>query len=316
MNDPFININNNPYIKIDKDIRNAIINNRPIVALESTLISHGFPYPQNFEIAKSQINAVKKSGSLPATIGIINGKIKIGLKNSDIQILAKNKNVLKVSKHNLTIAMNKKINAATTVASTIYIASKIGIKFFATGGIGGVHLESEKTFDISSDLTELAKTRMNVICSGAKSILDINKTYEKLETSGIPRIGYKSEKMPGFWYHQTNKILDYNFINLNELVEYLKDFERISESWSEMGSVLIFNPIPKNKSLKKELVDKWINESLKKAKENSIEGKDLTPYLIKIVNILSKNKTLKANMELIINNALFAGKLANKFYSN
>ena len=316
MNDSFLNIENNSYIKIDKDIKNAIINNRPIVALESTLISHGFPYPTNLEIAKSSIEAVKKTGSVPATIGIVNGKIKIGLNDSDIQILAKSKNILKVSKHNLAIAINKKINAATTVATTIYIASKIGIKFFATGGIGGVHLESEKTFDISADLTELTKTRMNVICSGAKAILDINKTYEKLETSGIPRIGYKSEKMPGFWYHQTNRKLDYNFNNLKELVEYLKDIEKISESWGDVGSVLIFNPIPKNKSLKKELVDKWIKDSLKKSKENSIEGKDLTPYLIKEVNLLSNNKTLKANMELIVNNALLAGKLANKFYSN
>ena len=301
------------FIKISKDIKNAIKNNSPIVALESTLISHGIPYPENIKVAKSSIEAVKKTGSLPATIGVINGKIKVGLNNNDIQILAKSKNVLKVSKHNLAIAINKKINAATTVASTIYIASKIGIKFFSTGGIGGVHLDSEKTFDISADLTELSKTRMNVICSGVKSILDINKTYEKLETSGLPRVGYKSEKMPGFWYHQTNRQLDYNFKNLNDLVKYLKDFEKIADSFGGTESVLIFNPLPKNKSLKKELVDKWIKNSIKKAKENSIEGRDLTPYLIKEVNLLSKNKTLKANIELIVNNALLAGKLAKNF---
>ena len=201
------------FFKISKDIKNAIIDKKPIVALESSLISHGIPYPENIHVAKSSIKAVKKTGSLPATIGIIKGKIKVGLDDNDIQILAKNKNVLKVSKHNLSIAINRKINAATTVASTIYIASKIGIKFFATGGIGGVHLESEKTFDISADLNELAKSKLYVICSGAKSILDLNKTYESLETLGIPRIGYKSENMPGFWYHQTNKKLDWNFKN-------------------------------------------------------------------------------------------------------
>ena len=303
------------YFKISKDIKNAIIDNKPIVALESSLISHGIPYPENIHVAKSSIEAVKNTGSLPATIGIINGKIKVGLNNNDIQILAKSKNVLKVSKHNLAIAINKKINAATTVASTIYIASKIGIKFFSTGGIGGVHLDSEKTFDISADLTELSKTRMNVICSGVKSILDINKTYEKLETSGLPRVGYKSEKMPGFWYHQTNRQLDYNFKNLNDLVQYLKDFEKIADSFGGTESVLIFNPLPKNKSLKKELVDKWIKNSIKKAKENSIEGRDLTPYLIKEVNLLSKNKTLKANIELIVNNAMLAGKLAKNYTS-
>ena len=301
------------YIEISKDIKNAILKNKPIVALESTLISHGIPYPVNIHVAKSSIEAVKKTGSIPATIGIINGKIKVGLNNNEIKILAKNNNVLKVSKHNLSIAVHNKINAATTVASTIYIASKIGIKFFETGGIGGVHLESEKTLDVSADLNELSKTYMNVICSGAKSILDLNKTYERLETLGISRVGYKSENMPGFWYQQTNKKLDWNFRKLIDLVKYLKTFEKINDSFDVKGSVLIFNPIPKNKSLEKKLIDQWIGDSIKKAKENSIEGKDLTPFLIREINLLSKNKTLKANIELIINNALLAGKLAIKF---
>ena len=303
------------YIEISKDIKNAILKNKPIVALESTLISHGIPYPANIHVAKSSIEAVKKTGSIPATIGIINGKIKVGLNNNEIKILAKNNNVLKVSKHNLSIAVHNKINAATTVASTIYIASKIGIKFFATGGIGGVHLESEKTLDVSADLNELSKTYMNVICSGAKSILDLNKTYERLETLGIPRIGYKSENMPGFWYHQTNKKLDCNFKNLIDLVKYLKTFEKINDYFGVRGSVLIFNPIPKNQSLEKRLIDQWIAKSIKKAKINSIEGKDLTPFLIKEVNLLSKNKTLKANISLIVNNALLGGKLAKKYTS-
>ena len=304
------------YFKISKDIRNAIIGKKPIVALESSLISHGIPYPENIHVAKSSIKAVKKTGSLPATIGIIKGKIKVGLDDNDIQILAKNKNVLKVSKHNLSIAINRKINAATTVASSIYIASKIGIKFFATGGIGGVHLESENTFDISADLYELAKSKLYVICSGAKSILDLNKTYERLETLGIPRIGYKSENMPGFWYHQTNKKLDWNFKTFTDLLEYLKTYEKINKSFGTEGSsVLIFNPIPKNKSLEKKQIDQWIKKSIKKSKENSIKGKDLTPYLIKEINILSKNKTLKANIELIINNALLAGKIAKNYTS-
>ena len=304
------------YFKISKDIRNAIIDKKPIVALESSLISHGIPYPENIYVAKASIKAVKKTGSLPATIGIIKGKIKVGLDDNDIQILAKNKNVLKVSKHNLSIAINRKINAATTVASTIYIASKIGIKFFATGGIGGVHLESEKTFDISADLNELAKSKLYVICSGAKSILDLNKTYERLETLGIPRIGYKSENMPGFWYHQTNKKLDWNFKTFTDLLEYLKTYKKVNDSFGTGGtSVLIFNPIPKNKSLEKKQIDQWIKDSIKKAKAKSIEGKDLTPFLIKEINILSKNKTLKANMELIINNALLAGKIAKNYSS-
>ena len=198
----------NSLIKLSKEVKFGLKNNKPLVALESTLISHGLPYPENIKVAKSSINAVKKNGSIPATIAIINGKIKVGLNEKDIQILATNKNVYKVTKNNLSIAVNNKLNGATTVGSTINIASKIGIKFFATGGIGGVHLNSEKTFDVSSDLHELANNNMYVVCSGAKSILDINKTYEMLESLGIPRIGYKTKYMPGFWYYQTNNIVD------------------------------------------------------------------------------------------------------------
>ena len=192
------------YFQISNEIEQALEKSQPIVALESTLISHGLPYPENLNVAKSSINAVKKSGSVPATIAIINGKIKIGLTNEDINILAKNTNVEKVSKHNLVLPLINKSHATTTVASTIYIASSLGIKFFSTGGIGGVHLEMENNFDISADLNELSKTKMFVICSGAKSILDLDKTYEHLETLGIPRIGYQTDYMPCFWYYQTD----------------------------------------------------------------------------------------------------------------
>jgi len=162
---------------ISNKVRKALKNSKPIVALESTLISHGLPYPKNLEVAKSSVNAVELSGSVAANIAIIKGKIKIGLNDDDMQILATSRNVDKVSRHNLAIAISNKNNAATTVASTIYLASLIGIKFFATGGIGGVHLNGEKTFDVSSDLNELSKTNMNVVCSGAKSILDLDNTY-------------------------------------------------------------------------------------------------------------------------------------------
>ena len=297
------------YFQISKEIQKALKDREPIVALESTLISHGLPYPENLNVAQSSINAVKKSGSVPATIAIINGKIKIGLSNYDINILSKSKNVEKVSKHNFILALNNKINATTTVSSTIYLASILGIKFFATGGIGGVHLNAENTFDISSDLNELLKTNIFVVCSGAKSILDLDKTYEYLETLGIPRIGYKTNYMPGFWYYQTNKKVDFNFIKIKELTNYLK----IHENLRQNGSVLIFNPVTINKSINKNLIDKWIKKSLQKAKSNNIEGKDLTPYLIKEINIQSNNKTLNANIDLIINNALLAGELAYSF---
>ena len=295
---------------ISNKVRKALKNNRPIVALESTLISHGLPYPTNLEVAKSSVNAVELSGSVAANIAIIKGKIKIGLNDDDMQILANSRNVDKVSRHNLAIAISNKNNAATTVASTIYLASLIGIKFFATGGIGGVHLNGEKTFDVSSDLNELSKTNMNVVCSGAKSILDLDKTYEKLETLGISRIGYNTDFMPGFWYYQTNKKVDFNY----KLIENLTDYIKVREKIKQNGSVLIFNPVPKDKGIDKKLIDKWIKSSIKKASKKMINGKELTPFLINEINILSKNKTLKANMELIINNALIAGKIASEYY--
>ena len=302
----------NSYLEINKEIKSGLMKNKPIVALESTLISHGLPYPENIKVAKLSIEAVRKNGSIPATIAIINGKIKVGLDDKEINILGKNNNINKVSRHNLSIAISNKHYGATTVAASIYIASQLGIKFFATGGIGGVHLGSEKTFDVSADLRELSKTKMFVVCSGAKSILDLDKTYEKLETLGISRIGFKTNYMPGFWYYQTDKKVDFNFTKINNLVNFLK----IHKNLNQESSVLLFNPIPKNKAIEKKHIDKWIKDSIKKAKNNSIEGKELTPYLIKEINSLSKNQTLKANIELIINNALLAGKLAKNYISN
>ena len=279
---------NNMDFDITDEIQEALKNNKPVVALESTLISHGLPYPKNLEVAKASIEAVRLSGSVPATIAIINGKIKIGLNEKDMDILAKSENVEKVSRHNLAISLNNKSHAATTVASTIYLASLIGIKFFATGGIGGVHLEADNTFDISSDLNELSKTSMYIICSGAKSILDLNKTYEKLETLGVPRIGFNTDYMPGFWYYHTDKKVDYNYKSIDDLINYLIVRENIKQN----GSVLIFNPVPKDKAIEKNLIDNWIKSSIKKAKKNLINGKELTPFLITEINTLSKNETL------------------------
>ena len=299
------------YFEISEEIQIALKDKKPVVALESTLISHGLPYPINLDVAKSSMNAVRSSGSIPATIAIINGKIKVGLNNDDINILSQNNNIEKVSSHNFAISISNKNHAATTVASTIYLASKIGIKFFATGGIGGVHLDFENNFDISADLIELSKTKMNVICSGAKSILDLDKTFEILETLRIPRLGFKTNYMPGFWFYNTDKKVDHNFNDINELINYLKIRDHIDQT----GSVLIFNPVPKNKSIDEKLIQKWIKLSIDKAKINSIKGKELTPFLIKEINKMSENKTLEANIELIINNAALAGKLAKKYYS-
>ena len=304
----------NSFLKLSNEVKFGLNNNVPIVALESTLISHGLPYPENLKVVQSSINAIKKNGSIPAIIAIINGKIKVGLSDKDIQILVKNNNIYKVTTNNLAIIVNNKFNGATTVGSTINIASKIGIKFFATGGIGGVHLNSEQTLDVSSDLYELSKNNICVVCSGAKSILDINKTYEKLESLGIPRIGYKTKYMPGFWYYQTDNLLDYNFTKISELVKYLKVNQILQNN--NGSSVLLFNPIAKIKEIEKKKINKWVETALFKAEKLLIEGKELTPFLIKEINHLSKNKTLKANIELIIDNAKLAGKLAYQYSFN
>ena len=298
-------------IKVNTKVQEALENNKSIVALESTLISHGLPYPENINVAKESIKAVEDSGSVAATIGIINGDIIIGLDDNEIEILATSKNVEKVSLHNIALSLFHKHNAATTVATTINIASKVGIKFFATGGIGGVHLGSENNSDISADLTELSRNRMFVISSGAKSILDLEKTFETLETYGIPRISYQSDYMPGFWYDETIYAVDQNFINVDDIANYL----RLIEETNHNSSVLIFNKVPKKYSIEKNLIENWINKSIEKAKLNHIRGKDLTPFLITEINALSKNKTLEANTALIINNALLAGKISKKFNS-
>ena len=298
-------------IKVNPKVREALENNKSIVALESTLISHGLPYPENINVAKESIKAVEDSGSVAATIGIINGEIIIGLNDNEIELLATSKNVEKVSLHNIALSLFHNHNAATTVATTINIASKVGIKIFATGGIGGVHLGSENNSDISADLTELCRNRMFVISSGAKSILDLEKTFETLETYGIPRISYKSDYMPGFWYDETIYAVDQNFTNVDDIADYLKLIEETNHN----SSVLIFNKVPKKYSIEKNLIENWINKSIEKAKLNQIRGKDLTPFLISEINALSKNKTLEANTALIINNALLAGKISNKFNS-
>ena len=296
-------------IKVNTKVQEALESNKSIVALESTLISHGLPYPENINVAKESIKAVEDSGSVAATIGIINGDIIIGLDDNEIEILATSKNIEKVSLHNIALSLFHKHNAATTVATTINIASKVGIKIFATGGIGGVHLGSENNSDISADLTELSRNRMFVISSGAKSILDLEKTFETLETYGIPRISYQSDYMPGFWYDETKYAVDQNFTNVDDIANYLKLIEETSHN----SSVLIFNKVPKKYSIEKNLIENWINKSIEKAKLNHIRGKDLTPFLIAEINVLSKNKTLEANTALIINNALLAGKISKKF---
>ncbi len=297
--------------EISNDVQKAIDLKKPIVALESTLISHGLPYPDNIKVAKESIKAIEDNGSVAATIGIINGKVKIGLNEDDINILAKDHNVQKVSNHNINLSIFKKENAATTVASTISIASIFGIKFFVTGGIGGVHLNAKNTYDVSADLYSLSEHTNYVICSGAKSILDLNKTYELLETLGITRLGYKTDHMPGFWFSETKHQVDNNFESISDISNFLK----LNSKLNHKKSILIFNKVPEINAISEDKINEWINGALLKAEKNKINGKELTPFLIKEINNSSNNKTLTANVSLIINNADLAGKIAKNFYT-
>jgi len=298
----------NNKILISAEVKNAIKKKKPIVALESTLISHGLPYPLNISIANKCIDIIKKNNATPATIGIIDGNIKIGLNKFDIKKLAKLSNVEKVSRHNLSLSMFKNKYASTTVASTMMIASLVGIKIFSTGGIGGVHMDSESTYDISSDLKELEKQDMIVISSGAKSILDIFKTNEMLETLGITRIGFKTNYVPGFWTEKTNMLVDAKVNSIEELGKIVLNRKIINQK----SSILIYNPVEKKYSVRENWIKKWIKIANKKAKLKKIKGKNLTPYLLKEISKLSNEKTLRANTSLIINNAKLAAKIAAK----
>ena len=298
----------NNKILISAEVKSAIKKKKPIVALESTLISHGLPYPLNISIANKCIDIIKKNNATPATIGIIDGNIKIGLNKFDIKKLAKLSNVEKVSRHNLSLSMFKNKYASTTVASTMMIASLIGIKIFSTGGIGGVHMDSESTYDISSDLKELEKQDMIVISSGAKSILDIFKTNEMLETLGITRIGFKTNYVPGFWTEKTNILVDAKVNNIEELGKIVLNRKIINQK----SSILIYNPVEKKYSVRENFIKKWMKIANKKAKLKKIKGKNLTPYLLKEISKLSNEKTLRANTSLIINNAKLAAKIAAK----
>ena len=299
----------NKFIIIREEIKNALKNNKPVIALESTLISHGLPFPENLKVAKKSIQIIENEGAIAATIAVLKGKIKIGLSNKELEILANQKNnIEKISLHNLPLILATKKCGATTVASSIMIAEKVGIKYFSTGGIGGVHIEADKTFDISSDLLSLSKTSILVVCSGPKSILDLNKTFEMMETLGISCIGYKTNYMPGFWYHKTNKKLHYSAKNINEICKYYNT----KKNFHKKGSLLVLNPIPINKSLSKTNIDKWIKESFKISTRKKIKGKDITPFLIKSINKISRGKSLQANIDLILNNAKLAAKIAVK----
>ena len=298
------------YLKISKEVLDAIAKHIPVVALESTIISHGMPYPQNLKTALNCEKIIKDAGAMPATIAIIKGQLCVGLTKEELSYLAKaGKKVIKTSRRDIPVIVSKGLDGATTVSATMYIASLAGIAIFATGGIGGVHRGAELTMDISADLDEFSKTNVAVVCAGAKAILDLNKTLEYLETKGVPVIGYKTSILPAFYTRKSHCSVDYQMDSSEEIAKMLK----VKWDLGLNGGVLITNPIPENASLDEKLMNDAIDIALTEAEEKGIKGKEITPYLLESVKNITEGKSLQANIQLVYNNCLLAAQIAKAY---
>lgn len=300
-------MNLNDYLVISKEVQEALQLNKPIIALESTIISHGMPYPKNVETALQCEQIIKNNGCVPATIAIINGKLKVGLSHDEIDLLGREgRNVTKVSRRDIPyiLALNK--NGATTVSATMYIASLANIKIFATGGIGGVHRGAELTMDISCDLEELSKTNVNVVCAGAKAILDLPKTLEYLETKGVLVIGYQTEKLPAFYSSSSNYNVD---LRVDDPLMIAKIIN-VKRAVGLNGGILITNPIPKEYEVPHEIIDKVIDEAINEMDTLGIHGKEATPFLLAKICELTNGTSLEANIKLVFNNCKLACEIS------
>lgn len=296
----------NKYLEISDEVQLALNENKPIVALESTIISHGMPYPQNYETAKHVENTVRENGAVPATIAILNGKIKIGLTEDDLQILSNSGNILKASRRDIPVIVSEKLNAATTVSATMICAALAGLKIFATGGIGGVHRNGNDSFDISADLTELAQTNIAVVSAGVKSILDIGLTLEYLETQGVPVIGYGTEEFPAFYTRQSGFKVNYKLDTPEQIGSMIKTKWELGLN----GGVIVANPIPKEYSMDKTKIDTAIETALKNADAKGIKGKDVTPFLLGEIKNITGGSSLDSNIKLVLNNARLAAQIS------
>ncbi|MGD6856308.1 pseudouridine-5'-phosphate glycosidase [Bacillus infantis] len=294
------------YLEFSEEVLEARKANKPVVALESTIISHGMPYPQNIVTAKEVEDIIRQNGAVPATIAIINGKIKIGISEDELEFLAQSKDIEKASRRDLPYLIAQGKNGATTVAATMICAELAGIEVFVTGGIGGVHREAETTMDISADLQELAQTNVAVVCAGAKSILDIGLTLEYLETHGVPVVGYETDKLPAF-YTRTSPF------DVNHRVDAPEDAASLIRTKWELGlngGVVIANPIPEEDALEESFITNVIETALQEAKDNQIAGKLVTPFLLSKVKELTEGTSLTANIALVKHNAEVGAKIA------
>jgi pseudouridylate synthase len=291
-------------IKFNREVADALANNQPIIALESTVIAHGLPYPNNLETARKLENIIRENGAIPATIAIFDGEFCVGLDESQLEKLATDKNIRKISRRDLPVAVAKKLNCATTVATTMFIAYRAGIKVFATGGIGGVHRGNLP--DISADLPELATTPMTVVCAGAKIVLDLPATREWLETNGVCVLGWQCDEMPAFYSRKSGLPVD-------ERVESEEEVARIIKARDELkmpNAILLTAPVPQEFEVSAEKLDKILQSALMEAESQNILGKEITPFLLAKMSAESDGETLKANVALLENNTKIAAQVA------
>lgn len=293
-------------LKISLEVKEALEKGKPVVALESTIISHGMPYPKNVETALNVEKIIREQGAIPATIGIIDGVAIAGMSPEEIEEFGKRKGILKVSRRDLPYVFANKLWGATTVATTMIFAEKAGIEVFVTGGIGGVHRNANETFDISADLQELAKTNVSVVCAGAKSILDLKLTLEYLETFGVPVLGYQTKELPAFYTRKSGLELDYEIKSFKEAADVIKS----KRDNNLIGGIVFCNPIPEEYSLDYDLISKVIEEAVIESEKLGIKGKETTPYLLAKIKELTKGSSLESNIQLVYNNALVGSNIA------
>lgn len=291
---------------VKEEVKKALEKGQGIVALESTIITHGMPQPENWETALDVENVVREEGAVPATIAVMEGKVKIGLEEAEIKELAQFQNPRKISRQDLAFAVSKGLSGGTTVAATMLLAQSAGIEVFATGGIGGVHRGAENTFDISADLEELARTRVTVFCAGVKSILDIGKTLEYLETRGVPVIAYQTNHFPAFFSDQSGFSAPMSLENPGEIASFIKNKKELDLG----GGIVIACPVPRGYGVSKEEMEKALELSLEEAEEKGIVGKGVTPFLLQRMNEHTRGNTLRANKVLIKNNASIAAQVS------
>ncbi|HAR85674.1 MAG TPA: pseudouridine-5-phosphate glycosidase [Clostridium sp.] len=294
------------YLDINPEVKAALMEGKPVVALESTIISHGMPYPKNVETALKVESIIRENGAIPATIAILEGKLKVGLTTEEVEFLGKTSGVIKTSRRDIPFIVANKLNGATTVASTMIIAALAGIKVFATGGIGGVHRGAAQTMDISADLEELAMTDVAVVCAGCKSILDIGLTREYLETKGVPVVGFQTEELPAFYTRKSGFKVDYKVDSEEILAKALK------AKWDLglEGGMVIANPIPEEFEMDYDTINNAIETAVKEAEEKGIVGKESTPFLLSKVKEITGGSSLESNIQLVFNNAKVGAKLA------